>query len=542
MTQPLNPTPPPPRRRAVLGGVAALSASAALSLTATASAHAATVRSDPFALGVAAGDPLPDALVLWTRLVNDPSDAMSMPDRDLNVSYEVARDARFRNVVRRGQTVARVRFAHSVHVDVDRLAPGQDYYYRFRVGPYVSPVGHARTAPHPLARLSNLRFAIANCQDYQNGYWPAYSAMADEDIDFVLHLGDYIYEYDPSSTYPDRKHTTPATTGLNQLRTLADYRARHAQYKLDPALQAAHAHAAFIATWDDHEVENNYADDIDEIDDTGAAYQPPDQFLIERAASYQAYYEHMPIRARYLAGSSSLRLYRRFDFADLARFSVLDTRQYRTDQPGAFSQDFGLEPVGLENAAGTLTGARQEHWLRGNLDSSRARWNVIAQQVMMSRTRFPNPLPNIPAPFITNLDQWDGYAPARSRLLTFLAENGVHNPVVLSGDIHSTWMNDLVLDPADPDAKVIASEFVSTSISSSFPTAYDGPIKATLAALNPKTRYFDGSRRGYLRVHVDRDRWLTEARTVDSIATRTSPVSTTARFAVADGTPGVVPA
>jgi alkaline phosphatase D len=543
MTLPQDATPLTLRRRTLVGGAAALSAATALGLATGSAAQAATtIRTDPFALGVASGDPLPDSLLLWTRLVKDPSDATSMPDRDIPVAYELALDPRFRRVVRRGVAPARARFAHSVHADVDCLEPGQEYYYRFRAGTYVSPTGLARTAPHPRSRPSGLRFAIANCQDLQNGYWPAYDAMADEDIDFIVHLGDYIYEYDPSSVYPDRRHTAPATLGLGQLRTLSDYRARHAQYKLDPALQAAHARAAFIATWDDHEVENNYADDIDEIDDTGSKFQPPQQFLIERAAGYQAYYEHMPIRAKYQPGSSALQLYRRFDFGDLARFSVLDTRQYRTDQPGAFAGDFGAEAAGLGNATGNLTGARQEKWLRDNLDRSPARWNVIAQQVMMSRTRFPNFLPNVPVPFLTNLDQWDGYAPFRAKLLQYLAAEAVSNPVVLSGDIHSTWMNDLVLNPDDPAAKVIASEFVSTSISSDFPAAFDAPVKATLATLNPRTRYFDGSRRGYLRVDVNRQRWLTEARTVDSIATRTSPISTTARFAVAHGTPGIVPA
>ncbi len=318
-----------------------------------------------------------------------------------------------------------------------------------------------------------------------------------------------------------------------------DYRARHAQYKLDPALRAAHAAAPWIATWDDHEVENNYADDVDEIDDKLAGpprYQPPAEFLIERAAAYQAYYEHLPIRVRYRAGSSALRLYRRFDLGRLVRFNVLDTRQYRTDQPGGFPGDFGPEAAGTANTAGTLTGSEQERWLLEGLADSPARWNVVAQQVMMGRTRFPNFLgPSVPLPFLTNLDQWDGYAPQRRRLLAAIADLGVANPVVLSGDIHSTWMNDLVVDPDDPHAPVVASEFVSTSISSDFPAAFDAPLKAANPVLNPRTRYFDGSRRGYLRMHVTGERWLTEARTVDSIASPASPVSTTASYAVEAG-------
>jgi len=483
--------------------------------------------------------------VLWTRLVRDPLDATSMPDRDVLVEYEISTDPRFRRRVRRGLARARSRRAHAVHVDAGGLQPGTDYWYRFKVGDRVSPVGRTRTAPAPHARVERLRFAVANCQDLQNGYWPAYDALAQEDLDLVVHLGDYIYEYDPASAYPDRRHTTSQTPGLDQLVTLSDYRARHAQYKLDPSLQAAHAAAPWIVTWDDHEVENNYAGDLDEIDDVtagGGKYQPPARFRHQRAAGYEAYYEHLPIRVRHLPGSASLRLHRRLDFGRLLRFVVLDTRQYRTDQPGGFSQDFGAEAAGAANTEGTITGRAQEEWLKDSLAGSRAQWSVLAQQVMMSRTRFPNPFPNVPLPFLSNLDQWDGYAPQRRRLLDFIAAEGVRNPVVLGGDIHSTWMNDLVADPDDPHAPVVASEFVATSISSDFPIGFDGPIKALNPQLNPRTRYFDGSRRGYLLMDVDRERWLAQARTVDSIATRTSPVTTTASFAVEAGKPGIVPA
>jgi alkaline phosphatase D len=502
--------------------------------------HALAVRADPFALGVAAGDPLPDSLILWTRLVKNPLDAASMPNHDVTVQYEVCTDARFQTGVRRGDAIARWQWAHSVHVTLTRLEPATLYYYRFRTGTFISPVGRARTAPAAGTRLSDLRFAIANCQDYQSGYWPAYSAMASEDIDFVLHLGDYIYEGDPLSVYHDRLHTKPQRNGLIQLLTLSDFRDRHAQYKLDPALQAAHQHAAWIATWDDHEVENNYAGDIDEITDTGAKHQSRVQFRAERAAAYQAYYEHMPIRVKYSRGSSSLKLYRSFDFGDLARFSVLDTRQYRTDQPAGYGNDTGPESAGTKNVNGTLTGATQESWLKAQLAGSSAQWNVIAQQVMVSRTRMPSTRPG--TPYIFNLDSWDGYAPFRARLLNYIQQQRVANPIVLSGDVHATWMNDLVLHPNDPAATVIASEFVSTSISSPFGSAQDALIKKHLSAVNPKTRYFDGSRRGYLRIHVNRERWLTEARTVASVAHRTSPISTTAHFAVESGRPGILPA
>src|SRR3954447_5305777 len=221
------------------------------------------VTDEAFSLGVASGDPLPDGVMLWTRLAPDPLHGGGMPNRPIPVNYEVARDAAFKNVVRRGESTATPALAHSVHADVRGLEPGRDYFYRFRAGTALSPVGRARTAPAPQSSPASLRLAIANCQDFQNGYWPAYTAMAQEDLDFVLHLGDYIYEYDPKSKYPDRKHTTPSTPGLNQLQTLDDYRARHGQHKLEPVLQAVHAAFPMIAVWDDHEVENNYAGLID---------------------------------------------------------------------------------------------------------------------------------------------------------------------------------------------------------------------------------------------------------------------------------------
>ncbi|MFE2105446.1 alkaline phosphatase D family protein [Kitasatospora sp. NPDC059463] len=545
-----SPAPPPsgpsrPRsaalsRRGLLVGAAVAAGAQALDLR---TAHAEPVRRDPFLLGVASGDPLPDAVVLWTRLVADPFDAASMGTRTVPVSWEVATDPDFRRVVRRGVAAAEAGRAHSVHVDVRGLQPGRDHWYRFRAGRHLSPAARTRTAPAAGARPGRLRLGVVNCQDWQHGYWPAYTALAAEDLDAVVHLGDYIYETDPNSALPDRLHTTPQTPGLNQLVTLADYRARHAQYKTDPALRAAHAAFPWIVTWDDHEVENNYAGLVDEIDDTGAAHQDTAAMARERAAAYQAYYEHMPLRTPYRNGSPDYRLYRRFDFGDLLRLNVLDTRQYRTDQPGGHSQDFGPVADGLGNTAGTLTGAEQEEWLRRGLSGSRARWNVIAQQVMTSQVRVPNILdPAHPLPPLANLDQWDGYDPARARLLRFLRDAGVANPVVLAGDIHSSWFSDLRIDRDDLAAAPVAVEFTATSVSSEFPAAFDAALKAFNPSLNPHVRYFDGLRRGYLRLDVDRERWLTDARTVDRVDVRESPVRTSASWAVAAGEPGLVPA
>ncbi|BCY09205.1 alkaline phosphatase [Actinoplanes sp. L3-i22] len=517
-----------PTRRQLLSGAAI--AAGAIALPGGGAAYA-SAPADLFPIGVASGDPLPDAVILWTRLIKEGG----LPHKAIEVDWQVARDEHFRRVVRSGRTYARPELAHSVHVDARGLDAGHEYFYRFRALGRISPTGRTKTA----SAASSLRFGIVNCQDLQNGYWPAYRGLADEDLDVVFHLGDYIYEYDPSSVYADRRHTTPATLGLDQLVTLDDYRARHTQYKGDPALQAAHAAFPWIVTWDDHETENNYATLTDEVDDTGAKRQTPAEFAKQRAAAYQAYYEHMPIRANLHPGSADLRIFRRFDYGRLVRFNVLDTRQYRTDQPGGFSGDFGLAEAGLANTTGTLTGEDQERWLLHGLDRSPARWNVIAQQVMMSRTKFPNPTGAGPTT-LANLDQWDGYAPQRTRLLQHLHDAKVANPVVLAGDIHSSWFSELKLDFDRPEQASVAVEFTATSISSDFPAAYDAPIKALNPILNPHVRYFDGSRRGYLRCAVNRHEWRTDARTVETIAVREAPVTTTASYTVESGTSTLV--
>ncbi|GIF67495.1 alkaline phosphatase [Asanoa ishikariensis] len=522
-------------RRQVLAS--AVAAGAVVAAGSPAAAHGNHETADPFPLGIASGDPTAHSVILWTRLARDLYAPGGLSRRTVEVRWEVATDERFRRVVRRGTTLARPELAHSVHVDAVGLEPGREYFYRFKALGELSPVGRTRTAPAPWEDPRALRFAIANCQDFQNGYWPAYDALADEDLDLVVHLGDYIYEYDPSSRFPDREHVAPETAGLDQLRTLSDYRNRHAQYKTDPALRSAHAAFPWVVTWDDHETENNYADLVDELD-SGAAHQTKAQFAKQRAAAYQAYYEHMPIRANLRPGSPDLRIFRRFDYGRLLRLNVLDTRQYRSDQPG--TGDFGAIEAGTGNTSGTLTGHDQERWLTKGLIGSPARWNVVAQQVMMSRTLLPNPA--LVPPTMANLDQWDGYAPQRDRLLGVLADRRVNNPVVLAGDIHSTWFSELHQDFDRLDVPPVAVEFVSTSISSDFPAAFDAPVKAVNPLLNPHVKYFDGLKRGYLRCTVDRHGWRTDVRTVDSIETRHSPVRTQASFAVAAGTSRIVAA
>lgn len=528
----------PVSRRAFLAGAGATGLALASGWRTTAAAS--PLPSDLFTLGVASGDPLPDGVILWTRLAPNAVNGGGMPSRAVPVQWQVAADQSFRHIVRRGTHVARPALAHSVHVDVRGLDAGRDYYYRFKAGHDVSAVGRTKTAAAPGAAVSSLRLAVANCQDMQNGYWPAYVGLADEDFDLVLHLGDYIYEYDPRAAAPaDRRHHMPQTPGLDQLRTLADYRNRHAQYKRDPALQAAHAAAPWLVTWDDHETENNYADLIDEVDDTGAKRQTPAEFAAQRAAAYQAYYEHMPIRAELVAGSPNLQIYRRYSFGNLVEFNVLDTRQYRTDQQCGAPDDLGPAACGGLDPNGTMTGAAQEQWLFDGLAASQARWNVLAQQTIFAQTRFVNPFGQVPAQ-LANLDQWDGYLAARRRVLGFLAEAQPRNPVVLTGDIHSSWVADIKANFDDPGSATIASEFVSPSISSNFPPEFIPLVIASNQAFNPWVKHFDGVFHGYLRCEVTPEQWRTDIRVVPSIASPVAPVTTLKSFVVEDGVPGPV--
>ena len=433
----------------------------------------------PFTLGVAAGDPLPDAVVIWTRLAPEPLKGGGMPDRRVSVRWEVAKDERFRHVVRRGTARALPELAHSVHVDVRGLQPAHEYFYRFRVGRYESRTGRMQTAPPPWA-VRALRFGFVSCQDWQAGYYPAFRDVAAQDLDLVVHLGDYIYEYGPQPGGP-RMHEGPEVQGLES------YRNRYALYKTDDALQEAHASCAWIVTWDDHEVENNYANLIREE----GAEPNAITFAQRRANAYQAYYEHMPLRRTSLPQGPNLLLYRRIAWGALAEFSVLDTRQYRTDQPCGDGLDPRETcPESLDPAA-TMTGPGQERWLLEGLVRSRAIWNVIAQQTMLAEYDF-NPAPGAT---LFNMDQWDGYVAARNRLLRFLMDQHPRNPIVLTGDIHSSWVHDLKAKFDDPGSRTLGTEFVGTSISSEFPPAFIAPIQAARVD-NPHTKFFDGQYRG----------------------------------------------
>ena len=472
----------------------------------------------PFTLGIASGDPIPDGVVLWTRLAPDPLNGGGVNDPRVVVRWQIAADENMRQIVKSGTEVAIAELAHSIHVDVRGLKPDRPYWYQFKAGGEVSAIGRTRTAPVRNQTLNHLRFGLVNCQDWQNGYYTAYKHLAEEELDVVLHVGDYIYEYGPLPGGP-RQHNSP------EIKTLTDYRNRYALYKGDANLQAAHAAFPWIVTWDDHEVENNYADEISEDSD------PTAEFLLRRAAAYQAYYEHMPLRRFSFPNGADMRLYRRLTYGDLVQFNVLDTRQYRTDQPCGD----GLKPLceaALDPNA-TLTGAAQERWLFEGLQRSSAQWNVLAQQVMFSQFDF-DARPEVQA---FNVDQWDGYVAARNRILAFLEQQQPSNPIVLAGDIHSSWVHDIKRDFNNPNSKTLGTEFVATSITSDFPAAFIQPVTLALSN-NPHTKFFNGALRGYIRCDLTRDRWQSDYRVVSTITEPEATISTLASFVVEDGKPG----
>jgi alkaline phosphatase D len=504
------------RRFLGLGGAGAVALAfgdvASLSPGAT---GAARFRSYPFSLGVASGDPAPGGVVLWTRLAPDPLDGGGMPPRAVLVRWEVSEDDRWTKIVAHGKQLARPELGHSVHVEVDGLRPGREYFYRFKAGSELSPVGRTKTAPAASA-LTPLRFAFASCQHFEHGFYTAYRHLAREDLDVVLHLGDYIYEFGrgeyraPSGVA--RTYTVPEPT------TLEGYRNRFAEHRSDADLRAAHAAFPWVVTWDDHEVKDNYAGDTCGTLDRAA-------FRRRRAAAYQAYWEHMPLRRSSMPGRGQMRLYRRLEYGRLVSFNVLDTRQYRDDQAEVGSPAWS-------SARRSIVGDAQERWLAEGLRRSGARWNVLAQQVFFARR---DGKPGRQERLLC--DAWDGYPAARDRVTAALSH--ATNPIVLSGDVHANWGNDLLADYDDPDSKVIGTEFVGTSISSGGDGGDGREDADELLAENPHIKFFNGQR-GYVRCQVSEREWRTDYRVVPYVSRRGAGVSTRATFSVRAGSPGLV--
>ncbi|MGW4801512.1 alkaline phosphatase D family protein, partial [Nonomuraea sp. NPDC004297] len=446
-----------------------------------------------------------------------------MPQRPFTVQWQVYADEQARRVVRAGVAVAAPDWGHSVHVEVQGLGSDREYWYRFRVGPYVSPLGRARTAPHPLSYGGGLAMAFVSCAQYEHGYFTSYRHLAEERPDLILHLGDYQYEY-TKNTYniPGgnvRDHEGPETE------TLAGYRQRHAQYKADPDLQAAHASAPWLVVWDDHEVDNNWADETPEKPEV-----PQPDFLSRREAAFRAYYENMPLRRSSIPRGIDMQLYRRIRWGRMATFHMLDTRQYRDDQ--GCGDGYRDCPAAVDPAR-SITGAAQEEWLLNGFHHSRAQWDILGQQVFFAqRDNNAGPVK------VTSQDAWDGYVASRRRITQGWIDAEVRNPVVLTGDVHAHWASDLKLDYDDPTGPTVGSELVTTSISTGGNGADSDPAQHPFLTINPHLKFYN-NQRGYVLSTIGRDRMTSDFKVVPQVQTPGSEVYTRATYVVEDRVPGV---
>ncbi len=486
------------------------------------------LRHDPFALGVASGDPSPNGFVLWTRLLagSDPLPAAAVP-----VRWEIAEDAAFHRIVQRGSASALHALGHSVHVQVAGLAPGRWYHYRFLHGGAASPVGRAQTAPDFDASPAQLKIAFASCQRWEHGRYAAWDHVAREAPDLVLFLGDYVYEY----------ATPPVTNGLARTHalpyahTLDDFRDRYALHKSDPQLQAAHAACPWVVTWDDHEVQNDYAGTTGRDGDA--------DFAVLRASAYQAFYEHMPLRTPRNAAATdfaSLPLSRRLAWGQLAQLHVLDGRQFRDRQACRRPQASGAGAVQpdrcteLFQADRSFLGHGQEHWLDAGLarDATQATaWSVVAQQTLFSPRHYPSG--------VQSTDTWDGYPAARQRLTDSIARHRAGRSVLLGGDIHQNYVCRVGADAQAPSSgPAVASEFCGTSISSRSGTTQE-KVDA-IARRNPHVLLARCEERGYGIATITPSRWTTTLQALDDPMRADSGIHPQARFVVEPGPDGPV--
>jgi len=488
------------------------------------------VVTNPFTLGVASGDPLPDSVILWTRLLPD----VALPDEDIDVTWEVARDNSFAELVASGTAPAIAALAHSVHVDVQGLEPDSEYSYRFRVGGFETEPARTRTFAPAGVVPERFRFAFSSCQNWEQGYYAAYRDLVEQDgLEAFVFLGDYIYEYETGGYADPRGRSTGQKF---ECTTVDQYRQRYALYKTDPLLQQAHAAVPWVITWDDHEVENDYAGASSENDDD------VEVFRARRAAAYQVWYEHMPVRLDAPTGPD-YEIYRSLAHGDLLRFHVLDTRQYRSDQQRSapFLPALGDAVQVRDNAVAlspeqTMLGEAQRTWLIDGIAASDAIWDVLAQQVFMFGG---NALQGTDPPVIV-VDTWDGYAGERQVLLEAIGPVA-DNLVVLTGDFHSAAVADLRSDPFDASLPVVGTELMASSISSSFfdddQTVED--LVAGALQTNPQIKYFD-ARRGYTLCDVTPTSWRSTFRAVADQFDEASPVETVSTWEITAGTPGAI--
>ncbi|MEV4073773.1 alkaline phosphatase D family protein [Nonomuraea fuscirosea] len=504
-------------RRALLAGGASL---AVAGVTAPRAVRAAARRAplrDPFRLGVASGEPAPDGMVLWTRLATDPlaPDGLGgMPRRPVPVEWQLAEDENFRRVVRHGTETARPEAAHSVHVELEGLEPGAEYFYRFRAAGELSETGRTLTAPAPGSRSRALNLSFTSCADYQSGYFTAYRRMAEDHPDLIAFLGDYIYEYG------DYEHPVRDQAGGECL-DLAGYRLRHAQHKTDPDLRAAHAIAPWAVVWDDHDVRNAWAGDVPRK---------------RRAAAFRAYYENMPLRRAQRPVGAALRLYRGIRWGAVANLHLLDTRQYR-DPYACAGRGGTVGPDCAERLAParTILGQEQQTWLDAQLRESRATWDLLGQQVFMMEMDWVRG----PAQGWSN-EGWDGYVASRDHVA---ATVGAHrrNAVVLTGDVHSHWAGQISRDHRDPGSKPVAVELVTTSVTSAGDGLDEYPDTPDLLAENPHVRFFNG-RRGYVRTRISRREMKVDFRSLAYVTRPDAPARTSGSFVIEPGDPALNPA
>ena len=510
-------------------------AGSAAVITATGRLAAATIRHNPFSLGVASGSPSTDGMVLWTRLMAS-AGGEPLPELPIEVRWELAADPNFRRIVHSGTALALPAFAHTVHLEVEGLSieglslgtrsdASPHFWYRFMLGDAQSAVGRTRLLP---ARDSQtqLTLALASCQNYEHGYFSAYKHMAQEALDCVLFVGDYIYEYGitPNRT---RQHNGPTC------KTLGDYRARYALYKSDPDLQAAHAAFPWIVTWDDHEVENDYANDR-------AASGRGAEFMHKRAAAYRAYWEHQPLRQAQLPQGPEAQMFRRYGWGQTANLHVLDARQHRDhqvctppDQGGSRTVFDKTCPQRLD-VPSSLLGARQERWLEQGLQQGTASFEIIGQQSIMAQMRMPatrSPEAQ-PGDALWN-DSWDGYPIARKRALDLWAQK--KNVLSLGGDVHATYVSDLVANFDEPRSKVLATEIVGTSISS---PSWSQAATERIMGYNPHIKFGKSDQRGYTVLEVQDGRATAHLRVIDNARQRDTTLATAASFVVERGRPG----
>jgi alkaline phosphatase D len=486
----------------------------------------------PFSLGVASGDPLPEGVVLWTKLGAEGLAGSPPLTGDSEVEWVVARDPGLRDLVRRGSVLARGDDGHSVHVDVDGLEPATTYWYAFRALGASSRTGRTRTAPS--GRASRVRLALVSCASFTEGYFGAYRRLATESVDAVICTGDYYYE---------RHDSWGSVRGASHARevfTLEEYRRRIALYRGDPDLREAHAAHPWIVAWDDHEVANDYAG-VEPLASPGAG-EPA--FLDRRRAAYRAFFEMMPIRR-----SDGFRVHRRFAFGDLVDLFVLDTRQFREGPIPARQAARVFSCAAANDPPRSILGGEQRGWLEHGLSESRSTWRLVAQQVMMAALRIGGRsehgglvarlLGAAPATCL-NSDQWDGYPADRDRLLRHLERESIPDVVVLTGDVHIAMMAELRASFDDVGAAPVATEIVGPSIASGgVPYGGNGPTRDALYAANPHLRYVEGERRGYVVVDVDRDAVTASVRSIDD-ARRPSPAFwTSSVWQIARGVPGL---